>query len=190
MRRVAAAAVALLSMIMLPMPARAEPAPEPFVMAPCVQASLASVTYDPDSTSMVLNGTAVQCAPVVEHAGFQVALYLPRSLVGTTYAWTVRRFAGPVEGEVHPFGIRLREAGRQTYGVCLMSATVTGQELGGHRVACGLVVQANPQTDPPTATLTPLATSDPLVAKMALPYPTAPPNSPDGTIDDICGTCF
>lgn len=189
MRRVAAVAAGLL-LTLLPTPAQAEPDPEPFAMAPCVQAALASVTYDPESASMVLNGTAVQCAPVVEHAGFQVAIYLARSFAGSTYAWTVRRFDAPVEGEVHPFGIRLREASRATYGVCVLSATMTSQELGGHRVACGKVVQANPQTVPPSATLEPLATDDPLVAKWAMPYPTAPPNSPDGGIDDICGTCF
>jgi hypothetical protein len=190
MKRLFASAVALL-LILLPSPARADPEPEPFHMAPCVQASLAGVTYDAASNSMVLNGVATQCAPVVEHGGFWLALYLPRSLIGTSYAWQGRRFEGPVEGEVRPFAIRLREASRSTYGVCLLSAMQTPQELGGHRVACGRVVQPNPQTMPPTATLELLPTNDPLFNnKMVLPYPDPPPEGPNGEPDGICPTCF
>jgi hypothetical protein len=183
MKRVAAAAFALL-LILLPTPAHAD---VPFHISPCVETSLTDVTYDAESMAMVLNGVASQCAPVVENGGFRIATYLPRSPMGGSQGWQARRFEGPVEGEVRPFAVRLLGASRATYGVCLISGG-SAEPLEGKRVACGLVVQPNPQTSPPTASLMPLSSDDPLVDKWVIVN--GGPAGPDSDPDGVCGTCF
>ena len=84
MKRLVVVALALLA-VLVPATAYADDwVSLPFNEAPCMeQMSLSEVEWDDGGRLLVLNGAAVQCAPVVADGGFRIANYEPGESTGS-----------------------------------------------------------------------------------------------------------
>lgn len=194
MKRLAALVLAMV-IVLLPSAARAEytgPAPgpitfdplPPFNEAPCMSVYLNEVEPEYGSHIMVLNGAAVQCAPIVEYGGFRVATYLPDEPTGTAPSWNARRFHTAEEGSIRSFGAAALPWRAGEYAVCVLG-------VGLERLACGLAVLTSTQNGGFRTILTSLPTDSPLVDKevSAGPY-TGRFSPPRGGGTGHCATCF
>jgi hypothetical protein len=190
---VAAVLTGLLLSLTGPLAAQAGPPPEveaeDWSMAPCVVPHFSRVHLDTVLTDwVILDGSAVQCPPGVENAGFRLATYRPGEPLGRADGVNVRLFPELYPGQfpVRAFGAGVMKAETGRTGVCLLA----GKD---ERVLCGLVSVLN-GTKGLALSLTPLAVDAPLVNRgvVTTPYPgpgdAGPPGHEPG--GNSCGTCF
>jgi len=189
-------AVATISAVVLCVaaPAHAAVTPVPasaaWRMAPCVRAD--DMLMEPSGETylgtLVLQGWAVQCGPVVGGGGFRIATYPAGEPVGYAPGYNARSFGSTAVGAVRSFGVVAVPNTPGEYGVCV---------LGGEseRVSCQQVIVAG---DTAASSWRLIAPDSPLVDKdvVATPptgsiLPGAPVRVPGDTdVKPACGTCF
>jgi len=169
---------------------RPVPASAAWRMAPCVQAD--DMLMEPSGETylgiLVLQGWAVQCAPVVLGGGFRIATYPAGESVGYAPGYNARYFGSTAVGAVRNFGVLAVPNTPGEYGVCV---------LGGEseRVSCQQVTVAD---DTAASSWRLIAPDSPLVDKDVVATPPTGaivPGDPgrlpgDGDVQPACGTCF
>lgn len=187
-RRAVATVAALTTLSTAALPAAAASAAAvPWTMAPCATAVLDETTLDTNGGWLVMNGTAVQCAPVAGDGGVRLAVYPAGAATGTAAGYNVRLFRSAEPGAVRSFGAAVAKPVTGDYGVCVLA----GAE---ERITCvRLFVLRTQSPNRLSVTWQPLDPADPLVAKPVDAYTYTgsvfPPVNGDPT-GGVCGTCF
>ena len=152
-------------------------------MAPCVQAE--GMLMEPSGENylgtLVLQGWAVQCAPVVLGGGFRIATYPAGEPVGYAPGYNVRSFGSTAVGAVRSFGALAVPNTPGEYGVCVLGG-------GSARVSCQQVIVAG---DAAGSSWRLIAPDSPLVDKDVVATPPTGAIVPgDEDVNPACGTCF
>jgi hypothetical protein len=116
--------------------------------------------------------------------GVRIATYTHAAAAGAAPGFNIRLFADASPGTVRYFGVAAVPAAPGEYGVCVLAGDY-------ERISC-VTVSVLLDLSRPSATVRPLATDAPLVAKPVFtsPYTGAiGPATKDGTVGH-CGTCF
>lgn len=170
--------------------AAAPPAPGPagddgWQMAACVIPEFREVNRDGGVDMLVLTGSATQCRPIVQHAGFRLAAYHPGASLGVAESHNIRLFDALWQGAVpvRDFGTAVLPAEPGEYGVCLLAGA-------DERVACRLVTVTAEKPGELKASLAPLAVDAPLVNRGVVAGPYTGELEPPGDMTGSCGTCF
>jgi len=159
-------------------------------MAPCVRAD--DMLMEPSGETylgiLVLQGWAVQCAPVVGGGGFRIATYPAGEPVGYAPGYNVRSFGSTAVGTARSFGVLAVPNTPGEYGVCV---------LGGEsvRVSCQQVIVAGGTA---ASSWRLIAPDSPLVDKDVVATPPTGrivPDDPgrlpgDKYVNPACGSCF